>query len=64
MYIVTKVFNAITNEALAEEGKMFLRRCGKGITLRMLNIGLEKNNGWHPVPDGSNNIDIKNAVLE
>lgn len=45
--IVTAVSNALTQEELAEEGEMFLKRCGQGISLVMLNLGLKKNNkGW------------------
>ena len=42
MDIVTTVFNAITKEELAEEEEMFLKRCGKSISLRILNFGLKK----------------------
>ena len=64
MDIVTNVFNAITKEELAEEEEMFLKRCSKCISLRMLNFGLKKNNGWYPGTNGSDVIDTRNAVLE
>ncbi len=62
--IVTAVSNAMTQEELAEEGEMFLKRCGQGISLGMLNFGLKKKMGWYPGPDGRDVIDLRNTVSE
>ncbi len=49
--IVTAVSNAMTQEELAEEGEMFMKRCGQGISLGVVIFGLKKRNkGWYPGP--------------
>ncbi len=62
--IVNAVSNAMTQKELAEEGEMFLKRCGQGISLGMLNFGLKKKMGWYPGPDGRDVIDLRNTVSE
>ena len=60
--IVTAVFNAMTQEQLAEEGETFLKRCGQGISLGMFNLCLrKKNKGWHPSHDSRDVIDTRDA---
>lgn len=62
--IVTAVSNALTQEELAEEGEMFLKRCGQGISLGMLIFGLKKKNkGWYPGLNGKEVIDLRNASI-
>ena len=64
MDIVTVVSNAIIQEELAEEGEMFLKRSGQGISLGMLNFGLKKKNGRDRGPDGKEVINLSNTASE
>ena len=63
MDIVTAVSNELTQEEMAEEGEMFLKRCGQDISLGMLNFGLKKIKGWSPgfMAGTQQNRDISNT---
>ena len=63
--IVTAVSNAMTKEDLSEEGEMFLKRFGQGISLGILNFGLKKGNKcWYLGSNGREFSDLRNAVSE
>jgi hypothetical protein len=60
-----KLLTLMSEEDLEDQGEMFLRRLGSGISLAYLTFGLKKKNrGWYDGPDGRCVIDLRNASAD
>jgi len=65
LMIRQKLLTLMSEEDLEDQGEMFLRRLGSGISLAYLTFGLKKKNrGWYEGPDGRCVIDLRNATSD